>query len=336
MENEKKVYPIAVIGGGAAGTMSVLRSVLNNDEVLLLPGHYKVQKKSRDLWVNRIENTPTLAKYKKGVQDTGKETLKWIKEESGFGDNLTLMKGRGVDKVVKNDDGTFDLTDNEGDVHTAKYVILCTGVMDGQLVIDGSHQDILPYANAQKVEYCARCDGHHTHGSTTVILGHQGGAAAVACLLSERYSHPSMTIITHGEEPNFSEEQNQLIERYEIEVFKSKIKEVDGDPKKGLLKGFRLEDGNYIHADYAFVCMGMLVYNELATQMGCEVDDRGFVVTDGNGLSSVEGFYVAGDLRAGTKKQIYTAWDTAVDAADNINLKIRQHRRKLILASDHY
>ena len=40
-------------------------------------------------------------------------------------------------------------------------------------------------------------------------------------------------------------------------------------------------------------------------------------------MTSVDGVYVAGDLRANTKKQIYTAWDTAVDAADAFNAKLR-------------
>ena len=41
----EKIYPIAVIGGGAAGTMAILRAVLNNDECLFFPGSPKKQKK---------------------------------------------------------------------------------------------------------------------------------------------------------------------------------------------------------------------------------------------------------------------------------------------------
>ena len=53
----------------------------------------------------------------------------------------------------------------------------------------------------------------------------------------------------------------------------------------------------------------------------------GEVIADAQGLTNVPGFYVAGDVMAGTKKQIYTAWDTAVNAADAINMKIRSARR---------
>ena len=114
------------------------------------------------------------------------------------------------------------------------------------------------------------------------------------------------------------------------------IVEVVGDPKKGDLQGFRLDDGVLVPATYAFVCLGMIVYNELALSLGAKVDERGFVVTESNGHSSVPGLYVAGDLRAGIKNQIYTAWDSAVDSADAINGLLRAARRKIILESPHF
>ena len=71
----------------------------------------------------------------------------------------------------------------------------------------------------------------------------------------------------------------------------------------------------------------MIVYNELAKMLCANLDQRGFVLTDNKGKSSVEGLYIAGDLRANTKKQIYTAWDCAVDSADDINILIRRKKR---------
>lgn len=327
---EKKIYPLAIIGGGAAGTMAALRAVLNNDEVLVFPGHHKVFKKSRDLWINRVENMPTFASFKKGIQDPNRQTLKWI-QESKFKDGFHYQKGRGIVRLTKEADGLFLLVDDHETSYRAKYVILCTGVMDVQPTIGGSHQPILPYANAQRVEYCARCDGHHTHGHDTVILGHNNGAASVACLLAERYSHPSMTILTNGETPEFNDENKTLLEKYEISVNRKVIKEVVGDAKKGDLQGFRLADDSFVRADIAFVSLGMIVYNDLAKNLGARLDERGFVITDEKGQSSVAGLYVAGDLRAGLKKQIYTAWDSAVDSADAINALLRAERRRKVL-----
>ena len=126
------------------------------------------------------------------------------------------------------------------------------------------------------------------------------------------------------EEPEFDEEVKKLHEAYGITVEKSAIKEVRGNAKELLLEGYTLEDGTEINSEISFVSLGMLVYNELATALGAEVDERGFVKTNKKGETNIEGLYAIGDLQADTKKQIYTSWDMAVDALDDIDNKIRR------------
>ncbi len=86
-----------------------------------------------------------------------------------------------------------------------------------------------------------------------------------------------------------------------------------------------------LHAEMTFVSLGMIVYNDLAKNLEATLDSRGFVVGDAQGQTNVSGFYVAGDVMAGTKKQIYTAWDSAVNAADAINQKLRSETRQIQL-----
>jgi thioredoxin reductase (NADPH) len=328
--NESKIYEIAVIGGGAAGVMSVLRGVLNNDEVLFFPGSAKDKKRSRGFWVAKVENMPGYQGYKKGIENPNKDTLEWIKE-SEFKDNLHTVEKTGVTSVEKLADGNFKLVDSNDGVHFAKYVVLCTGIMDVQPHFKESIQPILPYANAQTVDYCLRCDGHHVVNKHTSIIGHGNGAAWVAIMLKERYNTPSMSILTNGKEPEFSDEVKELIELYNIEVFNSEIVEVKGDKRAGHLHGYVFKSGREIESYFSFVSLGSIVYNELAKSIGAKVDDRGYVITEKSGMTDVENFYVAGDLRAGFKKQIYTAWDMAVDSLDDINRKIRSERRAKLL-----
>ncbi len=307
--------------------MAALRTILNNDECLFFPGSPRDKKKSRALWVRKIENIPGHFGYSRGIEEPNLETIKWI-QESPFKENFHLQKNTSVVSIGKNEHGIFEIEDSQKRKFLARYVILCTGVMDVQPHIQGSIEAVFDYANAQTIDYCLICDGHHVLGKKTVVIGHENSAAWVAIMLQERYNTPEMTILTNGTEPKFQKDTLKLIDLYKIRVVTSAIKEINGEDKGKILKGFLLEDSNVIQAEMSFVALGMIVYNELAKQLGADLDERGFVKAEESGVTSIPGLYVAGDLKANTRKQIYTAWDNAVSAATAVNLLIRTARRQ--------
>ncbi len=321
----KKIYPVCVIGGGSAGVMATHRTILNNDECLFFSGSLKDKKRSRALWVKKVENIPAHFNYQKGIEEPNAEVLKWI-NESPFAKNLQYKNNIGVHSIIKKDN-LFEITDSKGEVYWAQYVIMCTGVMDVQPYIQGSMVPIFNYANAQTIDYCLLCDGHHVLGKKVAVIGHGNGAAWVSILLQERYNPTEFFILTNGEKPQFQEDTLKIMKLYNMKVMESPIKEILGEGKGKMLKGFVLENGETANVDISFVALGMIVYNELANELGAALDERGFVKADEAGLTSVPGLYVAGDLKANTKKQIYTAWDSAVNAANAINMKLRVERR---------
>src|SRR5690606_15789432 len=150
-------------------------------------------------------------------------------------------------------------------------------------------------------------------------------AAWVAIMLHERYQVP-ITILTHGQDTQFNEETQKLIEKYQFQITKNEITGFEGE-EKGILSRIILKDHDDIPVDICFVSLGMIVYNELAKMLGADLDERGFVKANVSGETSVSNLYVAGDLKANTRKQIYTAWDHAVSAATEINQKIRIKKR---------
>lgn len=326
----EKIYSIAVIGGGSAGVMALTRAVLNNDETLFFPGTPKDRKRSRERWVKKVENMPAHLKYERGIEGPNKESLDWL-EQCELKHNFIWKKNTGVTALSKEGE-LFIIKDSNGEEYKSRFVILCTGVMDIQPKVNDSIRDILPYANKQTADYCLRCDGHHVYQKEVSIIGHTNVAAWTGFILKERYNVPNMAIITNGEKTDFSEESQKLIELYNIDVYLEPIHQVLGDPKTGKLEAFILCCGTTVPTEMCFISLGMLVYNELAKGLGADLDERGFVKTNDKGESSVPGLFVAGDLRANTKKQIYTAWDTAVDSADNINSILRREKRERLLS----
>ena len=319
-----KIYDVAVIGGGSAGTMAAMRTVLNNDECLFFPGSGKDKKKSRAFWVTKVENMPGHLHYKKGIEEPNKESLDWI-SSGPFAEKLHWKKNHGITQIKK-ENNVFELVDDKGNNYFARFVILCTGVMDVQPQINKSIDPIFPYANVQLADYCLRCDGHHVINEKLSIIGHTTSAAWVAIMLFERYHNEHVTLFLNGEKASFDDETKALIKRYNFQIVEGAIEGIQGNAKEKKLEAFVVDQKKH-ETEICFVALGMIVYNELAKMLGAELDQRGFVITDQKGKSTIDGLYVAGDLRANTKKQIYTAWDTAVDSADDINVLIRRKKR---------
>lgn len=328
----EKLFDIAVVGSGAAGSMGVLRSVLNNLETVCFTGNALTKKRARATWVGNVENMPVLFNYPKAIFQSANEVYQWIDKHDPWNKLLTSVK----DEVVKisGEKGNFLLETKDKGSYRAKHVVLCTGIADVQPEIQGHIKPVFPMANAGYIEYCIRCDGHRTLGKKVAIIGHAESAAGIAALLIERYGCPKMAIVTNGKrlEITAGSPVAEKIEKYGITVHTSPILEVLGDPKKDGLTGFKLADGSVVDAQIAFVALGSIVYNRLAVELGAKVDERGYVLSDEFGETNVPGIFVGGDLRANKKKQIYTAWDITVDAVDRVDSFIRAERRAALLA----
>ncbi len=304
---QSKLYPIVIVGAGAAGTMAVKRAVLNNTEVLLFTGDKQDRKRSCGNWVKKVDNVPGLEKYKRPVLELRNEVLQEL-ASGPLSSNLYVIEDS-ICSIEKQDD-FFKLIDRSGRIYFAKYVVLATGIMKEQPLIQGSLRPILPFANNGSIGYCCICDGHRCLGKKTVVIGHTKTAASMALFLSKKYHPTSITILTNGHVPEFISE---------IAVLEAPIKEVVGN---NVLSGFVLETGEYVEAEMGFVALGIRPNNQLALQLGAQLNASGLVITDEDGESSVPNLFVIGDLRANTLKQIYTAWQNAVDAIQAIDERL--------------
>lgn len=314
---ENKIYPIAVIGSGAAGTMAVKRIVLNNDEVLLFTGAKSERRRSRGNWVRKVDNIPGFEKYSRTVLELRNESLKELLK-SDLSHNLFVIEDS-ITEITKENE-IFKLKDQTGRTFFVKYVILATGIMDEQPHIQESIRPILDFANGQTVAYCLICDGHRSFRKKTVIIGHSEETADAAILLSDKYSLTDVTILTNGKPPEFN--RQEMLNR-KIQINENPIIEILGDRSDQQLTGFKLQNGEIVEAEMGFVSLGIRPNNQLALQLGAQVDARGLVITDKDGETSIPNLFVAGDLRAQSMKQIYTAWQHAVECAQIINWRLR-------------
>lgn len=309
---EGKIYPIAIVGAGAAGTMAVQRAVLNNTEVLLFSGAKRERKNSCGNWVRKVDNVPSLLKYKRAVLEMRNEVLEEL-VKSPLAANLFIVEDSICE--IKNQGSYFDLVDGCGRKFSAQFVVLATGIMKEQPLIQGSIKPILGYANSQTIGYCLLCDGHRAAHKKTVVIGHTDEAADSANFLKTKYNLPHIPILTNGNAPTFAIEEGMVI-------YDAPIDEIIGDAEQTQLYGFKLASGEVVEAEMGFVSMGIRPNNRLALQLGAELNEYGLVITDENCESSVPNLFVIGDLRGNSYKQIYTAWQHAADALIEIDCRI--------------
>lgn len=198
--------------------------------------------------------------------------------------------------------------------------------MDVQPVIQGSIEPVFPYANRGDLLYCLRCDGHRTIGKKLSVLGKTAAAVHIGVLLAERYGHDSVRILTHGAQPDYSDEVRALIDSHNMTVHTAEITGLLGDPKVALT-GFALADGSTVATDSCMVALGTIVYNDLVKELGAELAADGRVVVSPEFETTIPGIFAVGDLVAGGRMQIYTAWDEAVTAAEACDRRLRAARR---------
>lgn len=318
-----KIYDLAIIGGGGAGQMAILRAALNQIPSIAFLGDTQARKRSRSVWVHDVENIPGMFDIRNPITQTEKSVLKFIEARPELAACMETHQ-ESVTKISRDRD-IFTLTAADS-TYQAKYVVLCTGTADVQPHIQGKIDPVFPYANRGDLLYCIRCDGHKTIGHDTAVIGHSTGAAWVAIMLKERYDNPKITLLSNGRPFEGSMEVRQILDHYGIEVIEEPIQEILGDPKEAM-SGFQLE-GQKVAATRAFVALGSIVHNDLARQLGVDLDDREHIKTNAKCETNVPGFYAVGDLVSGKKKQVYTAWDMAVDAVDDIDAKLRAARRE--------
>ena len=66
--------------------------------------------------------------------------------------------------------------------------------------------------------------------------------------------------------------------------------------------------------DAVFVAIGDAPSNDLAKQLGVELDENGYIITDKSQSTNVSGVYAAGDITGGVKQWIVACGEGAVAA----------------------
>lgn len=285
-----------VIGGGAAGLSAALVlgrarrrvAVIDSGEPRNAPADHMHGYLSRD-------GMPPAELVRRGRDEAG-----------GYG--VEFVSGR----VVSVEPGFFVRLAG-GEALEARRLLLATGAVDVLPQIPGVKErwgrDFL---------HCPYCHGWEVRDQPLGVLSTGPGSVEHAYLL--RQWSEDVVFFVHTDEL-------LQIEREQLEA--RGIRVVDGAVqqlvvRQDALTGVALDDGRIVSRDALFIRPNLQPRgSDLFEQLGCEVDDFGFVRVDNAGKSSVAGVWAAGNL-TNPRAQVITAAGEGSAAAISINTDLVQ------------
>lgn len=281
---------LVIIGGGPAGMTAAIYGRRAGLDVLL------IEKGATGGQINtteEIENWP-------GVQHaTGPELANMFREHAlKFN---TEIRSCNVEKVdVRN--GTKVVITDKGEIE-ADAVIVCTGAYFRRLGCEGEAEHI-----GQGVSFCAVCDAAFFEDEVVAVVGGGNTAVEEGDYLTK---FASKVYIIHRRDEFRAD--RAAVERAsanpKIEfVLNSTVEKIEGDGmvENLIIKNVKTGEVSNLKVSGVFMFVGQSPYDECVKGL-LETSKGGWIVTDADMKTSVEGIFAAGDVREKHLRQVVTA-----------------------------
>lgn len=309
--SDDQQYDVIIIGGGPAGLSAGLYTARANLNSLLIE---KGTLGGQLSWVKRIDNYPG---FPDGI--SGSELTNLMESQARrFG--LKIENASVIDisidsdvKIVKTDTRNFK----------AKALIITTGISKKRQSIDGEEK-----FQGMGVSYCATCDGPFFKGASVAIVG-GGDEALEEAIFLTRYAREITIIHSQGKLSAKEELQKQAREKDNVNfLLNSTITKIAGKEKVELAEVMDLNTGDacQLPVGGVFLYIGTRPAKDFLSQL-IELDERGYIITDDEMRTSVEGIFAAGDVRNKTVRQVATAVGDAVTAATSARKYIQSLKK---------
>lgn len=265
-----------VIGGGAAGLAAASWLGRYRRKVLLVDGG-----EPRNRWVDEAHGYL-------GFDPVSPSTLlERARHDLEAYDTVRLRHGKATAAEV---DGEGFAIEVDGEPCSTRRVVLATGVADAFPDVEG----FFAHYGAD-VFHCPTCDGYQARDKPAVAFGWSAEVAGFALDLLDWAS--SLTVVTNGQRFEGDAPERDALARHDIDIVEDDAVELLGP--RGALEGVRLRSGAHLDCQVAFFSIAHKPVTGLAEQLGCALDEEGYVTVDDCARTSVAGVYAAGDLTPG-------------------------------------
>ena len=324
-------YDLLIVGGGPAGLSAGIYSARESIDTLVLERAALGGQAATTQW---LDNVPG---FVDGIDGTSyADRLRRHAERFG----VEMLQAQEVVGVHSHDNYHCVRT-TDGSEYSGKALLLVTGSRYRRLNVPGEDTYL-----GSGVHYCATCDGPFYRGMPVTVVGGGNSATEESLFLLRYVTH--VTLLVRGEEltasPIITEKiltRPNVTVRFHTEA--TRFRGSGGKMTSMIVRDTQTSKSEEIKPAGAFVFIGQVPNTVFLEGSGVRVNQWGYIVT-GHGLihdgdrppayearypafseTSVPGIFAAGDVRAGSTKQVASAAGEGVTAA----LQIRDYLQRV-------
>lgn len=306
MEDLKNLYDLIIVGGGPAGLSAA---------IYMARAKYKVLVIEKEKIGGQITITSEIINYPGVEKTSGKELTDYMRKQAeSFGAEFLIAEVQQMELEAD----IKRIQTSKGD-YKALGIVLAVGANPRKLGFNGENE-----FQGRGVAYCATCDGEFFTGMDVFVIG--GGFAAVEeGIFLTRYAK-SVTLIVREEDYTCAKTVSDQIQGNDkiSTIFNTEVVEVSGDSK---LRKARLRNNTtgeeWIHDAGEKGGFGVFVFagyvpNTDWLPSAVETNAQGYIITDPNQKTNIEGVYAAGDVCVKNLRQVVTAVSDGAIAATSL------------------
>ena len=304
--NPDDLYDVIVIGGGPAGLTAA---------IYLSRAKYRVLVLEKEQFGGQITITDEVVNYPGIAKTSGKElTDTMLRQAETFGAECLLAEAE-----------SLDLNDDVKIIHTDRGDFCCLGV----LIATGAHPRTIGFKGeeehkGQGVAYCATCDGEFFTDKEIFVVGGGYAATEESIFLTKFAKH--ITILVRSEDFTCAASVADKAKNHEkiTVITDTVVEEVSGDnglnyiryknTKNGEVSEYRAENGDFFGV---FVFAGYSPDTEMLKDI-IELNEHGYIITDSEQKTNINGVYAAGDVCIKQLRQVVTATSDGALAATEL------------------
>jgi len=299
---KRPFYDLIIVGGGPAGLTASIYAAREGIDSLIIE---KSALGGQAGVTERIDNYPG---FPEGIGG-GELASRFVAQARRYG--VELLSAVGV-KQIRRDGDDVCVTTGAGNEYGARAVLIATGSTYRRLGVPG--EDDLIGAG---VHFCATCDGPFYKGAEDLMVIGGGNSGLEEGLFLSQFAK-KIRILEYNPELKASQLLQDKVRNHPQFDVHTNIQVTELQRKNSKLGGVVAKDRvtgeeRLFQPAAAFVFIG-LDPNTGFLKGTFELDKWGFVVTDDVLQTTLPGVFAAGDVRAGSTKQLAAAIGEGVTA----------------------